>query len=289
MFNPFANDNYNPPIGMIGRVPVNVTLLLIIIHSSALVLTCLLIAVGAHAILGYLVLSTADIFQSFQIWRVITYAFVDMPQNAGDIVWFAVMMLMLYWFGTPVEQYIGRRAYMQLYSFLVLVPASFTLLAYPFHWEPFWGSGVVHLTIFVAFALIYPRAEFMFGVQARWIALILIGAHALWSLAFHQWTLFFMLLVSQATLFAFFYYLGINSCISMLENAKQSFATKPLASEKLHDKHIQTFKVEPTNIHESIDPVLEKISKHGIKSLTEKERAALENARSILLKCEKKP
>jgi hypothetical protein len=42
--------------------------------------------------------------------------------------------------------------------------------------------------------------------------------------------------------------------------------------------------VEPENIHESIDPVLEKISKHGINSLTASERRALDRARNKLLK-----
>ena len=42
--------------------------------------------------------------------------------------------------------------------------------------------------------------------------------------------------------------------------------------------------VEPENIHESIDPVLEKISKSGINSLTASERRALDRARNRLLK-----
>ena len=42
--------------------------------------------------------------------------------------------------------------------------------------------------------------------------------------------------------------------------------------------------VEPENIHESIDPVLDKISKQGINSLTASERRALDRARNRLLK-----
>jgi hypothetical protein len=43
-------------------------------------------------------------------------------------------------------------------------------------------------------------------------------------------------------------------------------------------------KVEPEDIHESIDPVLDKISKYGINSLTASERRALDRARNRLLK-----
>ena len=41
--------------------------------------------------------------------------------------------------------------------------------------------------------------------------------------------------------------------------------------------------VEPENIYESIDPVLDKISKSGIGSLTASERRALDRARARLL------
>jgi len=42
--------------------------------------------------------------------------------------------------------------------------------------------------------------------------------------------------------------------------------------------------VEPEDVHVSIDPLLEKISKSGINSLTASERKALDRARNQLLK-----
>ena len=42
--------------------------------------------------------------------------------------------------------------------------------------------------------------------------------------------------------------------------------------------------VEPEDVHVSIDPLLEKISKSGINSLTASERRALDRARNQLLK-----
>ena len=42
--------------------------------------------------------------------------------------------------------------------------------------------------------------------------------------------------------------------------------------------------VEPENVYDSIDPLLEKISKSGINSLTVSERRALDRARNRLLK-----
>jgi hypothetical protein len=41
---------------------------------------------------------------------------------------------------------------------------------------------------------------------------------------------------------------------------------------------------EPENLHESIDPILEKISKQGIGSLSANERKMLDRARARLLK-----
>jgi hypothetical protein len=42
--------------------------------------------------------------------------------------------------------------------------------------------------------------------------------------------------------------------------------------------------VEPEDVHDSIDPVLDKISRQGINSLTASERRALDRARNRLLK-----
>ena len=41
------------------------------------------------------------------------------------------------------------------------------------------------------------------------------------------------------------------------------------------------------DVHESIDPLLDKISKHGLASLTHSERATLERARVSLLRKER--
>ncbi len=40
-------------------------------------------------------------------------------------------------------------------------------------------------------------------------------------------------------------------------------------------------------MHESIDPILEKISKHGMASLTKSEKARLEKARAELIEKER--
>jgi hypothetical protein len=75
---------------------------------------------------------------------------------------------------------------------------------------------------------------------------------------------------------------GIGPELAWWSNVKSRLQPKP----KFHVVPRSTPRrvVEPENVHESIDPVLDKISKHGINSLTASERRALDRARNRLLK-----
>jgi hypothetical protein len=85
-----------------------------------------------------------------------------------------------------------------------------------------------------------------------------------------------------ATAFFFVRLRGVGPELVWWDNLKSRLQPKP----KFHVVPRSTPRrvVEPENIHESIDPVLDKISKQGINSLTASERRALDRARNRLLK-----
>src|SRR6266480_4510735 len=278
MFGVTTSDDYRPVTWM-GRYPVDVTTILVGLHVTCAILAAILIAFGAGSMLAYLQFDTAAVWSGGQVWRLFTYAFVHAP---SALLWFAVEMYMLFVFGRDVERVIGRRAYIALYLVLLLLPAAFltiwglwvrTLMA---------GSGALHFAIFVAFATIYPNVELLLRIMAKWVALILAGIGTLSALAAHDWQTLVVLWTSIGAAFLFIEMRGAGPELVWWNNLKARFGPKP----KLHvvQKSVSRRAVEPDDLYASIDPILDKISKSGIGSLTANERRLLNRERDRLLK-----
>ncbi len=101
----------------VGRYPIHVTTLLVIVHVTCMILSCFLLALGGGSFLGALAFDSAQVISNGRFWQIATYAFVHSPSS---IIWFAIEMYMLFAFGREVERFIGRRAFIALYLLLLL-------------------------------------------------------------------------------------------------------------------------------------------------------------------------
>lgn len=280
MFGVTTSDDYQP-VTWVGRHPVHVTMLLVGAHVLLMVLTCLLLAFGVTGFLGLFIFDSAQVISLGRVWQIVTYAFVHVPSGMA-LLWFAFEMYLLFVFGREVERFIGSRAFIGLYALLLWVPTLFLTVAGLWTRLGVAGSMTLHFGIFVAFAAIYPQAEMLLRIQAKWVALILVGIGTLAALANHDWASIIMLWTTIATAVAFIRLRGIGPELVRWSDLKSRWGPKP----KFHvvQRAAPRRTVEPENVHESIDPVLEKISKQGINSLTASERRALDRARNRLLK-----
>jgi len=277
MFGVTTSDDYRPVTWM-GRFPVDVTTILVALHVVVAILTCLVVAAGGGAVLNFMLFDSARVLGAGQIWRLGTYAFVHSPSM---LLWFAIEMYMLFVFGREVERFIGQRAYIALYALLLLVP-SLVLTVWGFGQRTgLAGSLALHFGIFVAFAAIYPAAELLLRITAKWTAVILGAIYVLQLLAYNAWTDLAVLLTSIAVGFCFVRYRGVGPELVWWENLKARLQPKP------------KFKVVPKptparrdddDISESVDPILDKIARSGIGSLTPNERRILDRARDRLLR-----
>jgi len=279
------SDNYRP-LTYLGQVPLYATTLLVILHVAAMIATAILISSGAAGILSLLSFQTPAITGEFQIWRAVTYAFIDPPS-----LWFVIEMYLLYTFGREVEKFVGRRAFLALYGVLLLVVPLVLSVAY-FIGLPtqsslpmvggYTGSSAIHFAVFIAFCTIYPGAQIFFSIQAKWIALVLVGINSLEALASHSWSSLAVLWVACATAFLMLRRQGVGNW-----DFFRRFLPKPTRRKP-------TFRVvkrepdPPADPEADIDILLEKISAKGIASLTRQERERLERAREQLLQKERK-
>jgi len=225
---------------------------------------------------------SAAIWSSGQVWRLFTYAFVHAPSG---LLWFAIEMYLLFVFGREVERFLGRRAYIALYAFLLITPAA--LLTIWGLWErcAIAGSPELHFGIFIAFATIYPRVELLLRIMAKWVALILAGVYTFQLLAYHAWSDLMVLWTSIGVAFLFVELNGAGPELAWWNAVKERFTPKP----KFHvlpkpRTRTGVTRSESEDVYTSIDAILAKISKFGIGSITANERRQLERYRERLLK-----
>jgi rhomboid family protein len=280
MFGVTTSDDYRP-VAWMGRYPVDVTTMLVGLHVVVAILTAILVGLVGSSVLTSMQFDSVAILHGGQIWRFFTYAFIHAPTPSG-LLWFAVEMYMLFVFGREVERFIGQRAYVGLYLTLLLLPAVvLSLLSF---WTPtkFGTSTALHFAVFVAFATIYPNVELFLRIMAKWIALIFVAIGTLSALAMRDWQSLVVLWTSIGAAFLFVELRGAGPELVWWSDLKERFGPKP----KFHvvQKTRPGRVAEPDDVYASIDPILDKISKFGIGSLTANERRQLDRERERLLK-----
>jgi Rhomboid family len=277
MFGVATSDDYRP-VGWVGRYPIYVTTLLLIVHVACMIIGCFLIAFGAGSFLGLFTFDSAQVLYGGWLWQIATYALVHSP---SALIWFAIEMYMLFVFGREVERFIGRRAFIALYLLLLLAPPIVLSIWGIWQRVGLAGSATIHFGIFIAFVAIYPNVEMFLRVMAKWVALILTAAYSLQLLAYHVWSELAVLWMSVGLGYAFVQMRGAGPEADWLREWQSRWRSK--RSLRVVPRPTVRRVVEPDDVYESIDPVLDKISKSGIGSLTASERRALDRARDRLL------
>jgi membrane associated rhomboid family serine protease len=274
------SDDYRPLFWVQGR-PIHANTLIIIAHIVSFTVCGLYNSrYGFFSVVSNLSLSTPDIWHG-EVWRLFTYVAFDQAFFSQRSLWFLISILLLYFFGREVEQFVGRRAYLKFYAALILVPSVLLsligLVSVP---APYLNCGDVIFGVFVAFATIYPGAmpSFWLPLTARALMWILLAMSVFVDLVWHDYTAAFVLCASSAVGYFGMRLIGAGNGMEWFTNWLENRRTEKLVRQR-------NFKiVQEKQINESIDAILDKISKHGVGSLDSRERASLEKARAKLLK-----
>lgn len=266
--------------------PVHAPLALVAASIVSMLFTTFAIALN-YDLSAQLRFSSSAILERGEVWRLFSYVLWNPPT-----VSFALELLMLWWFGRELESFFGRRAFLKLCAGIVLMPALVGVAAgplLPVEWIGLPGD----FALFVAFATMAPNVLLLFGVSAKWTALIFLGVQVLSYAAAHAWG---QLLHSiSAAAFAFGYIRVQQGLWELPQLRLPQTAPKlrvleavpaPAATAQGKMVHLTVVADEDAGALASIDPLLEKISRTGIGSLSVEERAQLELAREALLKKE---
>jgi membrane associated rhomboid family serine protease len=267
-----------------GRVPLYLTTILVILYVAVMVFLALARAGNMPDLSAYLIYNSEIVRRYYQVWRFFTYPVVN-----GPSLMFALEMYLLYAFGREVERFIGRTAFGVLYFSLVVLGPCLLTAAAPWALSELAGSGTVNFAVFIAFATIYPNVEIFFTFKAKWIALVILGINSLIFLQQHMMTELLVFWATSLGAFLFIKYLRGQFQFRFRFSIREYFrlrrsrrnlrampSPRPAPPKKLAPPR--------DDVIESIDPLLDKIARHGIASLTEREREKLEQARAELMK-----
>lgn len=241
----------------------------------------------------YLALSVDGLKAGF-IWQLLTFQFLH-----GGLWHLFVNLLFIWFFGRSVEERLGSRAFLKLY-FLCGIAGGVLQAALgwvlPNHFGgPTVGASAGALGLLAAFALIEPNAVicFMFFIRMPakvllWIELGIAG--------------FFTLVPSDRGIAHAAHLGGILAAIVFMKwdvprpsinwnpwqgrRRKRQLVQAAAQVSRLRPRRDQSATELPSEefISKEVDPILDKISAHGIHSLTPRERQILEAARAKIAK-----
>ena len=277
-----SQDRDHQPFTLPNGYPIYAATLLVAIHVGTLLVWMLAEAFHQADLPSYLAFSTYDVLHG-RVWEPFTYILVHTPGSVMATFWFAVEMYMLWIFGRELERFFGRRVFLQMYLLLALVPPAVMLLLSwmsPFNTE---GSSALHFAIFVAFATLYPNAQMLFGITAKWVAVILIAVAVVPFIAANNYLGILLLAASVLTAYLFVRYQRGEITLPRLRfpRPKPKFRVVPRPNPPVQRVRVTS---APVDTMDDVDELLDKIARSGMASLSPAERARLERASADLKK-----
>jgi len=218
-----------------------------------------------------------------QPWTFVTYMFLH-----GGFLHLAFNMLMLFFFGSAVEERMGSSAFVRYYLFCGLGGAALTLLlvmVWPVH--AVIGASAAVFGVSLAFAMYWPDAPiFVFPIpvpiKAKWLVIGLATIDlALQLLQVNDGVAHLAHL--GGFLFGFLYLKVIPKVTQhAMETAEERTAARVLVhpsaetAEQEGEEHMERSRTTRHTTLDEVDRVLDKISESGIDSLTPDERRLLD-------------
>jgi len=243
----------------------------------------------------YLALSKGGL-KSFYLWQVITFQFLH-----GGFTHLLFNMICLYFFGRFAEERLGRINLLKIYLYSGIAGGLLqTLLGFvsPHFARPVVGASAGVYGLIAAFSLLEPH-----GIIRIWF---IIPVRAIWFMYIAGGISLFYILVPAETGIAHAAHLGGllggAAFIRWDDLRERFFGNRPRVERYQPRSQLirvpaakrspwgsrhkeQSEEMTPTEfISREVDPILDKISAHGVQSLTPKERQILEAARSKMRK-----
>ena len=260
--------------GFIGRFG-SLVHLIVVLNVVVFAVQILCAAVRFPYFEQYLSLSGDAVRRGF-VWQFLTYMFLHSTIFVDHIIF---NLISLWFLGRDVEYHIGPKYFTRLYFFGGLL-GGVLWVALNFQFGRVIGASAGVLAVVVAYATLWPDRLLMFEVKAKYWALILIALDAV------------PVLREAGSNIAHAAHLG-GAAFGYLYIKQLGYGATPRWLSWLHGI---TARLKPHRrptprnmsseefVREEIDPILDKIAREGMQSLTRRERKILESAKDLMQK-----
>jgi hypothetical protein len=275
--------NEDRPVTYFRGHPIYCATILTVAYAVGVLATFLAQALGASdTIVSLLAFEPSRSILGGQIWQAFTYSFLATPS------FFTIIgLLFLYVSAVEIEKYIGRARFLILYGVIVLIPvvsltAASLILSFPVQ---FYGQTEIMIGLFIAFCTLYPGVQWGGFLTAKWVAIASLALSSVVDLSSPsplRWVPLGELWLISGFSFGYIRFLQRGGempsfRLPLRRRPKLRVVQKPKPRSRPSSVEVAG------NVTSEIDPLLDKIAKHGLNSLTSQERAALERARAKLL------
>jgi len=238
---------------------------LLIINFSIFIISFLIKPLGVLLHKSFAV-STITVFQSLQLWRVITYQFLH--AGLGHVI---VNMLWLYFFGPMLENAWGSKRFLKFY----LICGAMGGFVYPIlyyvgvlgdHPGTVVGASGAIFGIIAAMAIMYPRMK-LYILPAITVPMFVVAG--------------IMVMVSAYTLLGGQNVAGELCHFAGLGAGAIYVLWQPWVQKtriKMNDGRWEKKITHERELYASVDQILDKVHKSGMKSLSRKEKQILKQA-----------
>ncbi len=277
MLNAYETSDEHRPVLWLSGYPVYAAHFIVLVYVVSMLVTTVVNLLNLGGLLQGLVFTSAQVLRG-EVWRVVTYGLVNVPSLG-----FVIDMVMLVWFGREVERSFGRRSFLVFYAGVyLLTPLVLTPIGMSIPSSLAGETGA--FAMFVAYATLFPEVPVFFSLLAKWVAMVLVGIYALIALN-NRDTVALVSLVAT-TGFAFAYVRRHQGRLRLPR--MRAFRGGPklrVLPDLPPEKKTTVRRAEPpVSSMAEIDALLDKIAQQGMGSLSAKERAKLDAARTELLK-----
>ncbi len=243
---------------------------LIIINVVAFLLAAVLRESGWDPVYGGLGLVPDDVVRRVMIWQVVTSMFLH-----GGLYHLLINMLILFLFGSGVEQRIGRGPFLRLYFGAGIAAAVayivFGLFDAPF--RPAVGASGAVMGLLVYFTMLNPRARVMFmliiPMQMMWLTIMILSIDLYWfAFAPPGGTGVAHTAHLGGALFGFLYYRyahQVDFFFLKLETRGPARASTRSVKER-------------ERLRKDVDRLLDKVNEGGLDALSAREKKTLKEA-----------
>ena len=145
----------------------------IVIGNVAVYILMLLTQSSDASALSFLTFNLNGLLHG-EVWRIVTFIFYP---SAGSPFWLLISLYFYYWIGSTLERQWGTAKFNLYYISGTLLTVLGAILASLISGNPYLtvaGTGYVNLSMFFAFAVLFPNAQvllfFIIPVKMKWLA-----------------------------------------------------------------------------------------------------------------------